>query len=155
MSHNGLVLKEAASDGIAWRYRYYTGRGVMKFYESGAALAQDMGVPVSEMEETVEVEFWEAISNERGIDPAGTYRDDSDFQFERISVYCDEPTGDRCVDYAILIDLEPGTMDSVRAGCAEAHCESLTFPEPWRDSRRWTHGFRSAYQASACFPRHT
>ena len=94
----------------------------MKFYESGADLAQDMGVPVSEMEETVEVEFWEAIFNQRGIDQAGAYHDDSDFQLEHISVYCNEPTGDRYVYRATIIDLEPGTMNSVLAGCAEAHC---------------------------------
>ena len=64
-----------------------------KSYESGAVLAQDMGIPVSEMEEAIEVEFWEAISNQRGIDPAGTYHDDSDFQLEFISVYCNEPIG--------------------------------------------------------------
>ena len=71
---------------------------------------------MSEMEETVEVEFWEAISHERGFDSAGMYHDDTDFQLERISVCCDEPTGDRCVYFAILIDLEQGTMDSVRIG---------------------------------------
>ena len=65
----------------------------MKSFESGAASAQDMGIPVSEMEETVEVEFWEATSNQGGIDPAGTYHDDSDFQLEHISVYCNEPVG--------------------------------------------------------------
>ena len=65
----------------------------MKSDESGAALAQDMGIPASEMEEAIEVEFWEAISNQRGIDPAGTYHDDSDFQLEYISVYCNEPIG--------------------------------------------------------------
>ena len=41
---------------------------------------------------------------------------------EHINGYCTEPTGDRYVYYADPIDLEPGTMDSVRAGCAEAHC---------------------------------
>ena len=66
----------------------------MKFYESGAAPAQDMGIPVSEMEETVEIEFWEAISHQRGIDPAGTYHDDSDFQLEHVNVYHDEVFGE-------------------------------------------------------------
>ena len=65
----------------------------MKSDESGAALTQGMGIPASEMEEAIEVEFWEAISNQRGIDPAGTYPDDSDFQLEYISVYCNEPIG--------------------------------------------------------------
>ena len=49
-----LALNRAASDEIAWHCKHYTGRGVMKFYESGAALAQDMGVPLSKMEESIE-----------------------------------------------------------------------------------------------------
>ena len=49
-----LALNKAASDEIAWRCKHYTGHKVMKFYESGAALAQDMGVPVSKMEESIE-----------------------------------------------------------------------------------------------------
>merc|ERR1712203_232572 len=47
----GLCLNKAASDEIIWHCKHYTGRGVMKFYESGAALASDMGVPVSVLEE--------------------------------------------------------------------------------------------------------
>ena len=38
-----LALNKAASDEIVWHCRHYTGRGMMKFYESGAALAQDLG----------------------------------------------------------------------------------------------------------------
>jgi len=51
-----------------------------------------------------------------GIDPTGTYHGDSDLQLERINVYYNEATGGRYVPRAILMDLEPGTMDSVRAG---------------------------------------
>ena len=64
----------------------------------------------------IEVKFWEAISNEHGIDSTGTYHDDSDFQLERINVYCNEANDGRYVPRAILMDLEPGTMDSVHAG---------------------------------------
>ena len=60
--------------------------------------------------------FWEVMSDEHGIDPTGTYHGDSDLQLERISVYYNEATGGRYVPRAILMDLEPGTMDSVRAG---------------------------------------
>ena len=56
------------------------------------------------------------ISNEHVIDPTSTYQGESDFQLERINVYCNEATDDCYVSYAILMDLEPGTMDSVRAG---------------------------------------
>nr|ACV83999.1 beta tubulin [Trypanosoma evansi] len=60
--------------------------------------------------------FWEVISDEHGVDPTGTYQGDSDLQLERINVYFDEATGGRYVPRSVLIDLEPGTMDSVRAG---------------------------------------
>merc|ERR1712194_1005342 len=56
------------------------------------------------------------IADEHGIDPTGTYHGDSDLQLERINVYFNEATGGRYVPRAILMDLEPGTMDSVRAG---------------------------------------
>ena len=60
--------------------------------------------------------FWEVISDEHGIDPTGSYHGDSDLQLERINVYYNEATGGRYVPRAILMDLEPGVMDSVRAG---------------------------------------
>ncbi|XP_030672921.1 tubulin beta-7 chain-like isoform X3 [Nomascus leucogenys] len=60
--------------------------------------------------------FWEVISDEHGIDPTGTYHGDSDLQLDCISVYYNEATGGKCVPRAILVDLEPGTMDSVRSG---------------------------------------
>ena len=57
-----------------------------------------------------------SIENHIRIDPTGTYHGDSDLQLERINVYFNEATGGRYVPRAILMDLEPGTMDSVRAG---------------------------------------
>jgi len=60
--------------------------------------------------------FWEVISDEHGVDPTGTYHGDSDLQLERINVYFNEATGGKYVPRAVLIDLEPGTMDSVRSG---------------------------------------
>eukprot|EP00964_Phaeocystis_antarctica_P122672 scaffold86333_cov40-Phaeocystis_antarctica.AAC.2 len=56
--------------------------------------------------------FWEVVSDEHGIDPTGTYHGDSDLQLERINVYYNEATGGRYVPRNILMDLEPGTMDS-------------------------------------------
>ncbi|XP_070217528.1 tubulin beta-4B chain-like [Bos mutus] len=60
--------------------------------------------------------FWEVISDEHGIDPTGSYHGDSDLQLERINVYYNEAAGNKYVPRAILVDLEPGTMDSVRSG---------------------------------------
>ncbi|KAG7505264.1 tubulin beta-4B chain-like [Solea senegalensis] len=58
--------------------------------------------------------FWEVISDEHGIDPSGTYHGDNDLQLERINVYFNEAAGGKYVPRAVLFDLEPGTMDSVR-----------------------------------------
>jgi len=60
--------------------------------------------------------FWEIISDEHGIDPTGSYEGTSDLQLERINVYYNEATGGKYVPRAVLVDLEPGTMDSVRSG---------------------------------------
>ena len=62
------------------------------------------------------MQFWEVISDEHGIDPTGTYKGDSDLQLERINVYYNEASGGKYVPRAVLVDLEPGTMDSVRSG---------------------------------------
>jgi tubulin beta len=58
--------------------------------------------------------FWEVISNEHGITFDGVYRGDTDLQLERIQVYFNEATGGRFVPRAILVDLEPGTMDAIK-----------------------------------------
>nr|XP_051708146.1 tubulin beta-6 chain isoform X2 [Oryctolagus cuniculus] len=60
--------------------------------------------------------FWEVISDEHGIDPAGGYVGDSALQLERINVYYNESSSQKYVPRAALVDLEPGTMDSVRSG---------------------------------------
>jgi len=60
--------------------------------------------------------FWEVISEEHGISPDGTYQGNDDIQLERINVYYNEANAGNYVPRAILVDLEPGTIDSVRAG---------------------------------------
>jgi len=59
--------------------------------------------------------FWEVVCDEHAIDPQGCYKGQNDMQLERINVYYNEATGGRYVPRAVLVDLEPGTMDSVRA----------------------------------------
>ena len=61
-------------------------------------------------------QFWEIISDEHGIEPTGDYNGTSELQLERIEVYYNQASGGKYVPRAILLDLEPGTMDSVRAG---------------------------------------
>nr|AGV54374.1 tubulin beta-2 chain-like protein [Phaseolus vulgaris] len=60
--------------------------------------------------------FWEVVCAEHGIDPTGRYDGDSELQLERINVYYNEASCGRFVPRAVLMDLEPGTMDSVRSG---------------------------------------
>jgi len=59
--------------------------------------------------------FWEVICEEHGIDPKGAYKGDKPEQLEKISVYFNEANGGRYVPRAILVDLEPGTMDNTKA----------------------------------------
>eukprot|EP00835_Amoeboradix_gromovi_P004788 NODE_397_length_9427_cov_0.309605.p3 type:complete len:317 gc:universal NODE_397_length_9427_cov_0.309605:380-1330(+) len=59
--------------------------------------------------------FWEVCSEEHGIDPQGNAQGSAE-QSARINVYYNEASGGKFVPRAVLVDLEPGTMDSVRAG---------------------------------------
>ena len=56
------------------------------------------------------------IAGEHGIDATGAYHGDMDVQLERVNVYFTEAAGAKYVPRGILVDLEPGTMDSVRSG---------------------------------------
>ncbi|OXA43497.1 tubulin beta chain [Folsomia candida] len=75
-------------------------------------------VQVGQCGNQVGTKFWETISEEHGLDTEGTYRGDKDVQLERLNVYFAETTNgaNKYVPRAILVDLEPGTMDSIRSG---------------------------------------
>merc|ERR1719345_702737 len=64
-----LALNEAAYTEIIWHCKHYTGRGVMKYYENGEALAKEMKIPVSVLEQTHEVHYQAAKKQEK--DPDG------------------------------------------------------------------------------------
>merc|ERR1719504_190417 len=64
-----LCLNKKASDEIIWHCKHYTGRGVMKFYENGAALAKDMGVDLSVLVKTHDDHF--AAAEKTAKDPDG------------------------------------------------------------------------------------
>merc|ERR1712070_510582 len=64
-----LCLNKAASDEIIWHCKHYTGRGVMKFYESGAKLAEDMGVPLQTLADETEKHYQASLKMEK--DPDG------------------------------------------------------------------------------------
>merc|ERR1711939_891201 len=52
-----LCLNKAASDEIIWHCKHYTGRGVMKFYESGAEFAKDINVPLQTLVDTHQLHY--------------------------------------------------------------------------------------------------
>nr|P12458.1 RecName: Full=Tubulin beta-2 chain; AltName: Full=Tubulin beta-major chain [Physarum polycephalum]AAA29977.1 major beta tubulin of mitotic spindle [Physarum polycephalum] len=72
-------------------------------------------VQVGQCGNQVGAKFWEVVSEEHGIDSAGTYKGDTDLQLERINVYYNEVAGSKYVPRAVLVDLEPGVLDSIRA----------------------------------------
>ncbi|GAX18604.1 tubulin beta [Fistulifera solaris] len=56
------------------------------------------------------------MSAEHGISGDGSYHGDNENQLKRIDVYFHEGMEGRYVPRAVLTDLEPGTMDAIRAG---------------------------------------
>lgn len=60
--------------------------------------------------------FWQVITAEHGIDETGTYKGNDPLQLDRINVYFNEAHGGKYVPRAVLVDLEPGTMDAIRSG---------------------------------------
>lgn len=52
----------------------------------------------------------------RVLIPLAGYIGNSDLQLERVNVYYNEASNGRSVPRAVLMDLEPGTMDAVRSG---------------------------------------
>merc|ERR1719199_132801 len=63
------ALNSTAQEEILWHCKHYTGRGVMKFYASGADLAKDMNIPVSVLEQTHEAHYQAAMKTKQ--DPDG------------------------------------------------------------------------------------
>jgi tubulin beta len=62
--------------------------------------------------------FWEVISEEHGIDADGIYQGKNSLQAERLEVYYNQMglRGGQHVPRAVLVDLEPGTIDQIRSG---------------------------------------
>ncbi|XBI45694.1 hypothetical protein VPH35_110127 [Triticum aestivum] len=81
-----------------------------------AAMREILHIQGGQCGNQIGAKFWEVICDEHGIDQTGKYAGDSDLQLERINVYYNEASGGRFVPRAVLMDLEPGTMDSLRSG---------------------------------------
>jgi hypothetical protein len=61
------------------------------------------------------LQFWEVISDEHGIMDDGVYAGTNKLQAERLNVYYNEAGNGRWVPRSVMVDLEPGTMDSIKA----------------------------------------
>ncbi|ESN91946.1 hypothetical protein HELRODRAFT_181869 [Helobdella robusta] len=59
--------------------------------------------------------FWEVITDEHGLDYNGIYKGQNEIMAERLNVYFNEGTGSRYYPRSILVDTEPGTIDTIRA----------------------------------------
>nr|ADD24174.1 Tubulin beta chain [Lepeophtheirus salmonis] len=60
--------------------------------------------------------FWEMISTEHGISESGEYIGDKSNQLDKINVYFNESSSKKYVPRSVLVDLEPGTMEVLKAG---------------------------------------
>merc|ERR1712176_1328561 len=59
--------------------------------------------------------FWQTVIAEHDIDGSGKYKGDAaDVVLDKVSVYC-RTAGERYVPRACLVDLEPGTVDVIKA----------------------------------------
>ncbi len=94
--------------------------GKQQFYdavsEKVATMREIVHVQAGQCGNQIGSKFWEIITDEHGMSPDGVPDDDqNEIQRERLDVYYNE-ANDRYIPRAILVDLEPGTMDAIRAG---------------------------------------
>nr|AJA30090.1 beta-tubulin [Agmasoma penaei] len=82
-------------------------------------------VQIGQCGNQVGMEFWDTISKEHGIDNAGKLTVVDDERIECLDVYYSRTVGGRQVPRAVLVDLEPGTRDTILSG----PCGSLFKPD--------------------------
>ncbi|KAJ6881776.1 tubulin beta [Populus alba x Populus x berolinensis] len=58
----------------------------------------------------------EVVCDEHGIDPIDRYVGNSELQLEKANVYYNEASNGWYVPRGVLMDLEPGIIDSIRIG---------------------------------------
>ncbi|KAJ8955437.1 hypothetical protein NQ318_003536 [Aromia moschata] len=120
------VLRTGTTQGTMFRiyelihifYCTYTHPNVtfLVTFSSSKKMREIVHIQVGQCGNQIGSKFWETICLEHGIEPDGTYTGDSDLQLDKIGVYFKEALHNNYVPRAVLVDLEPGTMDSVRAG---------------------------------------
>lgn len=60
--------------------------------------------------------FWETITQEHGLDKDGHLDQSPNVNRDRIDVFFNEASGNKYVPRAVAVDLEPATLDAIRAG---------------------------------------
>lgn len=73
-------------------------------------------VQVGQCGNQIGAKFWETIAAEHGINGDGQYVGHEDNQIERAEVYFNEAQGGKYVPRAVIVDLEPGVLDHIKAG---------------------------------------
>ncbi|KAH3672953.1 hypothetical protein WICPIJ_009962 [Wickerhamomyces pijperi] len=58
--------------------------------------------------------FWETICGEHGLDNNGEYHGTQEIQRSKLNVYFNEASSGKYVPRSVNVDLEPGTIDSVK-----------------------------------------
>ena len=59
--------------------------------------------------------FWKTLNSEHGLDLTGKFCGDSETQRDKINVFYTESCEERFVPRAVLVDLEPGPLERLRA----------------------------------------
>jgi len=123
-----LALNKAASDEIIWHAKHYTGRGVMKYYETGEALAQDMGIAVSVLEEEHEKHYQAAMKQEK--DPDG-----GNFPAYPSGKTWDEPSGKTGSGKKFFHNMIPGSAVKSQPFYSPSSSDSLLHGRPPNNNR--------------------
>ncbi|KAH8827271.1 Tubulin/FtsZ, GTPase domain-containing protein [Flagelloscypha sp. PMI_526] len=61
-------------------------------------------------------QFWETICQQHGLEPGGFYCGQHNVQLERAGVYFHELRSARYIPRSVLVDLEPGVLDTIQTG---------------------------------------
>ena len=73
-------------------------------------------IQVGQCGNQIGMSFWETITQEHGINNEGSYKGDSDEQFDKIDVFFSEASGGKYVPRSVMVDLEPGVLDLMKSG---------------------------------------
>nr|XP_027195281.1 tubulin beta chain-like [Dermatophagoides pteronyssinus] len=90
---------------------------IVVFYRFKSKMPEIINLQAGQCGNQIGMKFWEEIANEHGIQADGSYNGDHHSQLDRINVYFDEASTGKYVPRSIMVDLEPGTIDAVRASC--------------------------------------